>query len=131
MNPSKLQFPGSGVIQNIKERVGTVAREVRDMPTATGNFARYLKPTNWSENSSGGAPWSRNPAAGDWINRMDEVPKNQRPQTKTGNLIQQTADIGRAIWSGKPQSPSKQFTSANPGILTSGTNIPGEKRKDK
>jgi hypothetical protein len=138
MIPSKFQFPGSGILQGIKNRVGVVAREARDMPTAFGNIARNVNPTTWSENApslnvQGGVipKIERQPGAGDWMNRMDELPKNKRPQTSWGNIAQQTGDIKRAIFTGKPQSPSKQFTSANPGILTSGTNIPGEKRKDK
>ena len=116
----------------------TVGREVRDIPTAMGTFWHKAAPQRWSENLPPGFG-ATGQSAGDFVNRLGEVPKGQNPNPKydikplgtVRNYFGQFGDVGRAIFTGKEGSPSKQYTSANPGILTSGTVMPGEKRTDK
>lgn len=115
-----------------------IAREVRDIPTAMGNFNRSLLPQNWSENRRSGIA-GQHPSPGDWVNRTNEVKGNTatnpkydtKPFARTRNYAGQLGDVARAVFTGKEGSPSKQYTSANPGILASGTLSPEEKRTDK
>jgi hypothetical protein len=86
--PARGPKAGSGVASKVVKRAKTVAREVRDIPTAIGNINAVVRNTPGTT-AKGGKPRQLKNAA--------------------KNIVKQVREVKKAAVTGKAQTPSKRY----------------------